>query len=169
MIAMTSADIPACPVLPMEDEPFLRAARDIMLIADGLLMMQGAPLLALSLPSDGWGGAYPIVMWDDHLRTCQRRIHDTCESLMMAPALDAMCLAADALYERLLAWRWTEVAARGLCAVTDGTGLALIGEAPSGAAAWLPQLPARAIPVLPFRTDGAWRLLASEEVRLTVH
>ncbi|MBJ6122075.1 hypothetical protein [Sphingomonas mollis] len=168
MMTTTIADIPACALLPMADRPFLRAARDIALLADGLLATRESPLLALSLPSDGWAGAYPIVMWDDRLQPCARRIRTACESPMMSPALDALCLAADAMHDRLIAWRWSEVAARGLCAITDGTGVALIGEAPTPGIDWLVRMPLLATIVVPFASDGVWSLLTAE-VNPTVH
>jgi hypothetical protein len=158
MTTASAMELPKCRTLPITDRSFAEAASDIALIGGGLLMLHDAPLLAVSLPSDGWQTDWPLMVWNAALDPCEDSVRAVCETPLTGPALEALCLAADALHDRLVAWRWSDVDVRGLCAVTDGTGLA-IGRIADLTKGLLHAAP-RVTPVLPMATDGLWALLA---------
>jgi hypothetical protein len=158
MTTASAMELPACRTLPITDDLFARAASDIALIGGGLLMLHDAPLMAVSLPSDGWQTDSPLMIWNAALDPCEDSVRAVCEAPLTGPALEALCLAADALHDRLIAWRWQGVDVRGLCAITDGTGLA-IGRISDLMKGLLHAAP-RVTPVLPMATDGLWALLA---------
>ncbi len=154
----SAMELPVCRTLPITDRLFAEAAGDIALIGGGLLMLHDAPLMAVSLPSDGWQTPWPLMIWNTALSPCEAHVRAVCESPRTGPALEALCLAADALHDRLSAWAWADVDVRGLCAVTDGTGLAIgrIADLTKG----LLHAAGRVTPVLPMAADGLWSLLA---------
>jgi hypothetical protein len=151
-------ELPACRHLPIADRLFLEAANDIALIGGGLLMLRDAPLMAVSLPSDGWQTQWPLMIWNANLAPCEDHVRAVCRDAMTGPAIEALCLSADALHDRLTAWAWRDVDVRGLCAVTDGTGLA-IGRISDLTKGLLHAAP-RVTPILPMANDGLWALLA---------
>ena len=157
MMTVSMMEIPACRTLPITDRLFAEAASDIALIGGGLLMLHDAPLMAVSLPSDGWQTGWPLMIWNAGLSPCEDHVRAVCENPLTGPTLEALCLAADALHDRLTAWAWMDVDVRGLCAITDGTGLA-IGRIADLMKGLLHAAP-RVTPVLPMATDGLWALL----------
>jgi hypothetical protein len=111
------------------------------------------------------------MLWDQRLSVCETRGRTVCETPMFAPALDALCLAADALFERLHAWGWSHADTHKLCVVTDGTGVALIPDLPSEGPGWLIDMagPGGHMPLLPLADDGVWSLIAAAAETASVH
>jgi len=158
----TQTDLAAA--LPRGDGRFLRAARDLALLADGLIACTDSPLLAVAVPSDRWGHGVPVTLWDQRLAPCENRRRQLRDTPWLQPALDALCVAADALFERLEAWGWPDAHAPGLCVISDGTGVAISTHRPRPGddAGWLLARAADAgamSTVLPLAEDGIWGLV----------
>ena len=154
------------------------AAHDIATIAAGLLQLSDAALLAIAIPSDGWGGRAPVLVWDHRLRQCAARTRDLWQSAICGPAMDAVCIAADALFDMLTAAGLCTPDLTGACIVTDGVGVALSASPPprsDDGGAWLldlaggataahghsPRATPRAAPILDFAAHGPWALLSA--------
>lgn len=131
MLRDNAIDLEPIALLPARDPLFRRAVTDIALLAGGLMASVDASLLAVPVPSDGWGDAMPVIVWDERLTPCPERGRALAETALFAPAIDALYVAADALFGRLDAWRWIHARVPGLCIVTDGTG-ALLACRPPG-------------------------------------
>ena len=154
---------------------FSRALQDIAALSWGLLALGDAPVLALAVPSDGWGQELPILLWDQRLAPREQVGRELCASVSVSPTLDALCLAADDLFAILRAARICPADATGISIVTDGTGVALTSRMPIPATAdagWLLALAGRggqAATVLPMAPDGVWALLCLEADNASLH
>lgn len=159
-------DLEPIALLPASDALFQRAVTDIALLAGGLMASVDASLLAISVPSDGWGDAMPVIVWGERLTTCSERNRALADTALFAPAIDALCLAADALFGRLDAWRWIHARVPGLCVVTDGTGALLARRPPaSDSAARAPLDFARSdrtIPTFPLSDENVWSRITAQ-------
>lgn len=166
MLPDNAIDLEPIALLPASDTLFLRAVSDIALLAGGLMASVDASLLAVAVPSDGWGEEPPLILWDERLVPCSDRGRVLADTAMFAPAIDALCLAADALFDRLDAWRWIHARAPGLCIVTDGTG-ALLARRPPGsdsdarALLDLARGDGGAIPTFPPPDEATWARIAA--------
>lgn len=150
-------------ILPDQDARFVGAARDVAILADGLMVLCRSLLLGLRMPSDRRGADGPVNLWSERLTLCPDRCRIT-RAPACRPVVEALCRSADVLHARLRQWGWTHADAASLGLVTDGIGVALTLTTPSldSGPAWLLTLadPASgAIPVLPMRRDGLWALL----------
>jgi len=150
--------------LPRSDARFLDAAHDLAILAEGLIACTDSPLLAIAVPSDRWGRGIPVTLWDQRLAPCEDRRRRLRDTPWLQPALEALCVAADALFERLDAFGWADAHAPGLCVISDGTGVAISTRRPlpGDGAGWLLDRAAgkdAATPILPLAADGVWGLL----------
>jgi len=113
----------------------LAAARDLATIAGGLLQLSDSALLVIALPSDGWGERAPVLLWDHMLRLRTDRTQSLWDTPTYAPAMTALCIAADTLFDQLTATRPFQLEGKyrglDLCVVTDGVGVGLSGTAPA--------------------------------------
>lgn len=154
---------------------FCRAIADIATLSGGFLASSDAPLMALAVPSDGWGDAAPLLVWDQRLAPRDDIGRDLCAATLFGPALDALCLAADDLFDILEDARICPAGATGISVITDGTGVALTAEIPDAATAdarWLLALAGRegrAATVLPMASDGIWGLLTLQSDTASIH
>jgi len=158
----TQTDLAAA--LPRCDARFLEAARDLAILADGLIACTDSPLLAVAMPSDRWGREMPVTLWNQRLTPCKDRRRQLRDTPWLEPALDALCVAADVLFERLDAWGWADAHAPGLCVISDGTGVAVSVRRPmpDDDAGWLLDRATgmdAVTGILPMAADGIWGLL----------
>lgn len=159
--------LPSIALLPPSDPGFRRAIDDVALLASGLIASVDAAILTIAVPSDRWGDTLPLVAWNQRLAADPDLSHALIEQPMFAPAFDALCMATDAVFARLDAWRWIDVDMRGLCLVTDGATVILSTERPSADADcnWLLDL-ARSdggsLVVRTSDTQGIWSLIAAQ-------
>lgn len=158
------------------DPRFRRVVQDIATLSWGLLAVSDAPMLALAVPSDGWPQDLPILLWDQRLAPHEQGSRDLCAAVSVAPALDALCVAADELFLLLQAARICPAEATSVSIVTDGTGVALTADMPvtgTADAGWLLALAGgnggRAATVLPMADDGIWALLRCEAKGASLH
>lgn len=167
----------------------LTAARDLAAIAGGLLQASDAALLAIAIPSDGWNARAPVVIWDHHLRPRADHSRMLWETALFAPVMDALCIAADALFDDMVAAGLCHHASVGPCIVTDGIGVALSASPPSpqdDGGRWLLDLaggtpvddrtgcgaaraPAGGAPILPLAATGPWALLSANGSGASCH
>lgn len=157
------------------DPRFRRVVQDIATLSWGLLAVTGSPLLALAVPSDGWPLDLPILLWNQRLAPHEQGSRDLCASAPTAPALDALCVAADELFLMLQAAQICPAGTAAVSIVTDGTGVALTADLPIAGpadAGWLLTLAGndgRATTVLPMADDGIWALLRCEAEGASIH
>jgi len=154
---LQSPDLPV--PLPADDRRFLAAVRDAALIADGLMLLTGAPLIAVPLTRAGAA----LLVWDERLSPSADRLRLLRTVPMFRAPLEALRRAAEAAGAALAdAGR----DAGGLVLLTDGTG-ALVTRAPENGAGpeWLiaTARDVAARPVLTFDPEGVWPLLCGED------
>lgn len=159
-----SAVLRPAALLPIADADFARAVEDVALIASGLTQSIDASMLAIALPSESGGNEARLMMWSNNVVACPVLSRKIAEVPMFAPAIAALCRAADDLFATLTAWQWHDVNAPGLSLVTDGTGMILSAERPPAGAdsAWLIGMmrpPRRSIVIRAPRRDSLWSLL----------
>jgi hypothetical protein len=159
-----AADLPPIAILPSTDAILLEAARDIAVLGGGCLAIEQSPIMVLALPSDAWGRRPPMILWNERLVVTSDVVTDLYADDRAAVALGALGSALDAAFDRLRQWRWSGAESGSLCAITDGTGLALmLGPAAAVEAIdldWLMAAAAHgAVTILPFADDGLWALL----------
>lgn len=160
--------------LPGLESRFRQAVDDIATLSAPFLATANAPLIALAVPSDGWGGS-PLLLWDQRLTPRPGRSRQLCETLLFGPALDALCYIADELFEILCAARICPRETIALTVICDGTGVAFTSAVPDPASAdaqWLLTLAGRrgrAVTILPMAPDGVWALLEIEAVAASIH
>lgn len=167
MVPQKAVVLPPLSSLPPADPGVRRAVEDVALLASGLIDSVDAAMLTIAVPSDRWGDAAPLIAWNQRLVASPELSDMLIDLPMFTPAIDALCLAADALFARLEAWHWADMDAPGLCLVTDGVGVVLSTRRPPEDAdcGWLLDL-ARlqdcATLVRPPHKDGVWSLIMAE-------
>lgn len=172
MLPQKSIVLPSVASLPCTDPCFLEAIDDLALVAGGLMMSVDAAMLAVPLPSDRWADDLPLTVWTQRLEASPALATTLIDTPMFTPAFDALCMAADALFARLEAWRWIDRDAPGLCLVTDGVDVILstVRPEPEAGCGWLLDLARRnrgAVTARHPHAHGAWSLIKAE-IR-TVH
>lgn len=149
------------PLMALVDTDFQQAAGDLIVVARGLLSLSDAALLART-PEGG------LTLWTAESRLCLDRARALTGDPVLRPAVVAFDLAARQLLARLATAPTIDPA---VTLVTDGTGLTLTHDRPSGHPSWLRDLAGQnghALPVLPMAADGLWPMIAARD-RPTLH
>lgn len=149
------------PLMALVDTDFQQAAGDLIVVARGLLSLSDAALLART--PDG-----RLTLWTSDSQICLDRARALTGDPVLRPAVVAFDLAARQLLARLAT---APTMGTAVTLVTDGTGLTLTHDLPTGDPAWLFGLARRnghALPVLPMAADGIWPMLVAMD-RPTLH